>query len=81
MRSTQKPLSLSWNVTRSTVPASTSRSGTVAGSSAGMGSTIAYASGVWRVRRAQRLPSPVDDERMLLAPWLRTHLKAVTKRA
>ena len=31
MRSTQKPLSALWNVTRSTVPASTARSGWVEG--------------------------------------------------
>ena len=40
MRSTQKPLSALWNVTRSTVPASTAVSGWGEGSGAGMGWSI-----------------------------------------
>ena len=39
-RSTQKPLSALWNVTRSTVPASTARSGWVEGRGARMGSIV-----------------------------------------
>jgi hypothetical protein len=59
-RSTQKPLSALWNVTRSTVPASTARSGWVEGSGAGMGSTKCLCARVWRASRTDRAPATVD---------------------
>ena len=49
-RSTQKPVSTLWNVTRSTMPASTSRSVCVAGDGMAMGRIIPHTPCVWRAR-------------------------------